>query len=241
MTSARSFDNSKSALAFLQEKYGSANYSEWQSVRRQFYSYVQYPLAGQPTLTFFGDAVGSNGVTRQLTNMPKSGTFGQQHFLLKSIQTDFYCADFELNKQFTNDASVLNSDFISGLFQAGVFTLGIGERSFVQIPKPFLYAPGGDGNMEVHPAGLRAITLAEGTPNTFSQLITVVPHSELADRQDNIYLVDPNILIEAEQSFTAQISYDSGALAVLATTVIDSDNPLYVGVLMDGIVFRPVQ
>jgi hypothetical protein len=82
----------------------------------------------------------------------------------------------------------------------------------------------------------------EAAPNTFGSQITAFPHAELGARKDNGYLVDPNILIEAEQQFQVRLRYDSGALAALATTVInDSTNPLKVGCTLDGVVFRPVQ
>lgn len=236
------FSSSEQAISYLQSKYGSADFARWQSLRREFWSYVTYPAAGQSVITFFGDAIGSNGITTQFTNMPKSGSLGQQHFLLKAIRMDYFLDDYEVNKQFTNDASALYSDIINGVFQSGVLELLIGDRVFCQINKPFLQASPADGRIEVFANGLRSLTLAEAAPNTFSSQISAFPVAELGSRKENGYLVDPNILIEAEQQFQVRLRYDSGALAALATTVInDSTNPLKVGCTLDGVVFRPVQ
>ena len=58
----------------------------------------------------------------------------------------------------------------------------------------------------------------------------------------NVYFVDPNILIEAEQQFNVKLSYPSGLVPVIANAVAnDSTNPLKVGVILDGLLLRPVQ
>jgi hypothetical protein len=60
--------------------------------------------------------------------------------------------------------------------------------------------------------------------------------------RNNVYFVDPNILIEAEQQFSVKLSYPSGSVPVLASAVAnDSTNPLKVGVIFDGLLLRPVQ
>jgi len=239
----RTFANSQQALDYLQGKYGSADYRAWQSLRREFWSYVAYPAAGAPTFQFFGDSIGANGITKQFTNIPKASSFGQQHFLVKQIRTDFWLADYEIMKQFTAaDTSVLYSDIVNGIFQAGVLELLIGDRVFCQILKPFLMAPPSDGRAQVHTAGLRALTLVEAAPNTFGTLISSDPYASLGQRYKSGYVVDPNILVEAEQNFQVRIRYDSGSLGVIATDVVNDDsNPLRVGVILDGILFRPVQ
>jgi hypothetical protein len=49
-------------------------------------------------------------------------------------------------------------------------------------------------------------------------------------------------LIEAEQQFNVKLSFPSGVVPVLATNVVnDSTNPLKVGVILDGLLLRPVQ
>lgn len=238
----QTFSTSDQALAYLQGKYGSANYSQQQSLRKTFWSNVAYPQAGQASFVFFGDAVGNNGLTLQFTNMPKAGTFGTNHFLVKGISTGFWLADYTENRAFDADDDVLYSDLINGLFQAGVLSFKIGDREFATINKPFLYAPPADGRFTIYPAGIQTLTLAEGAPNTFESLTTVHPSGQLATRKTNKYMVDPNILIEAEQSFSVSIDYPSGALAAIAQAGPISSNTVFrIQVLLDGIVFRPVQ
>lgn len=235
------FQDSQSALSYLQSKYGSANYRSWQSLRKEWWSYVNYPTAGASVFNFFGDSIGQNGITRQMTNMPKSGSFGQNHFLLKAIRLSYYIENnLEDGPTFAADADVLYSDKINGIFQAGVLEVLIGDRVFIQLPKPFLYAPPSDGAPEHYGAGLTDFTA--GSPPAITSLSTNVPHAELGGYRDSAYMVDPNILIEAEQHFEVRLKYDTGALAIIATDVVnDSTNKLHVGVVFDGIVFRPVQ
>ena len=59
--------------------------------------------------------------------------------------------------------------------------------------------------------------------------------------QNNRYIVDPNILFEAEQQFSVVIDFQSGLIPAIATNIITSNTTLYVGVILDGILFRPVQ
>lgn len=237
------FTNSEEVLGYLQRKYGSANYRSWQTLRKTFYSYVNYPLAGQQVLTFFGTATG--GVNAQFTNIPKANSVGQNHFLLKSIRMNYYLASEAVGSYVATDLTTPYSDFVAGLFQEGVFELNIGGRPFAQIPKPFLYAPRAGGSIEYLTAGVQTLVLVEAAPNTYPGTSSVsAPHADLIDRHANMYKVDPNILIEAEQSFEAKLSYMSatGLVPVIAQTIITADtNPLYVGVMLDGVQFRPVQ
>lgn len=236
------FSTSQDALAYLQGKYGSANYRSWQSVRKPLWSFVDYPAAGAAILTFFGDSIGAGGLTAQMTNMQKAGSPGQNHFLLKSIQTSVYIADWMENGAFTVDADVMYSDLIAGWAQAGMLRLTIGQRDYAQIPKPFLFCPPANGQHRIHNRGILALTLTEGTPNVFASSRTVHPSGTLLERHESKYRVDPNILIEAEQNFQVTIEFPSGALAAIASNVVnDSTNPLKVGVILDGIIFRPVQ
>ena len=239
---AQSFSDSQTALNYLQSKYGSANYNSWQSLRKEWWSFVPYLEAGASVYTFFGDAVGQNAKTKQDTNLPKSGSLGQNHFLLKSLRCDIQIADLKLQTAYATDASQLYSDILNGFVHAGVLELVIGDRIFVQIPKPFMYAPPADGRCKVHGAGVTSITLNEAAPNTLNAYISVFPFATLNRRQNSAYIVDPNILIEAEQHFEVRTRFDSGAVPVIGTGVTDdATNPLKIGVMLDGITFRPVQ
>lgn len=235
----RTFDSSAEVLGYLQQQYGSADYKSWQSLRQQFYSYVTYPLAGSARLTFFGAALGTAGTTTQLTNMPQAGQFGQQHFLLKSIRCKFFIQTWDLQVWAGLNANTLYSDLIDGLFQSGVLELNINARQYAQIPKPFLYAPPADGRAQVYSAGLGGtFTISSGV---VTDLIWAPPYATLDSRRDAGYMVDPNILIEAAQNFEVVISWPTGLVPVIATTIVTAGNPLSVGVSLDGILFRPVQ
>jgi len=72
-----------------------------------------------------------------------------------------------------------------------------------------------------------------------------VPWVTQTKMRPNVYFTDPNILIEAEQQFTVTLDYPSGLVPVLATNVINiggaNANPYKVGVILDGLLLRPVQ
>ena len=237
----RGLTSSQQVIKNLQKKYGSANFAQWQGIRKQFYSYVQYPTAGQSEFQLFGSAI-SGTVNRQLTNMPKAGSFGQQHFQLKAVRTAYFIADQKIGSYVSTDATTLYTEFTNGLFQAGVLELTIGNQMKLQVPKPFLYCPPAGGSPEVRTCGVRAITLTEAAPNTLLTYDGASPHADLNGNKANLYRVDPNIIIEAEQNFLVTIKYPSGLVPVTATTVVnDTTNPLFIGVILDGIVFRPQQ
>ncbi len=239
---AQTFTNSELVLQYLQGQYGSANYSQWQSLRKQFYSFVNYPAAGANQFNFFGYAVnGAAGQNRQYTNMPKAGSFGQQHFLLKSIQCVYYfsTAVDAITGDTATDAQFVANDILYGFPQAGVLQFTIGSKLYAQIPRPFLYCPPADGEVTSVDAKQVQFTLTEGTPNVMNAVDMLVSHADLNRNQNNRYLVDPGILIEAEQAFSMEIDYPSGAIPIISSAKLTTN--LYVGVIMDGILFRPVQ
>jgi hypothetical protein len=238
----QTFQNSADALRYLQTAYGSANYREWQAIRRQFWSYQQYLSAGAPNFTFFGNTPGSGGLTLRDTNMPKAGSFGQVHFLLKAIRTRIYIEQRNLLAWTGLNNTTLHSDFIAGFVQAGELEFFINSRIFLQLPKPFLYAPPGGGEEWLRDRGVQSLTLTAGAPNTLNTTVSAGPHSTQLNKEDSVFLLDPNILIEAEQNFQVTINFPSGVIPVIATVIVnDSTNPLKIGVELDGIMFRPVQ
>jgi hypothetical protein len=238
----RTFSSSQETLAYLQQRFGSANYSSWQSGRKQFYSRVNYPAAGVTEAVFFSDAKGVNSASAEITNMPKANSFGQVHFLLKAIRCSFYMATNNWHAFTGADAYSIISDMVMGFVQSGVFELNINARPFVQLPVPFLYAPPGNGQPQLFSAGIQSQTLTEGTPNVSNTFVTATPYARQTSKARGVFLVDPNILIEAEQNFEAKISWPSGVVPVIATSVQnDSSNKLYLEVSLDGLLFRPVQ
>ena len=238
----QTFTNSEQVLQYLQKNYGSANYNSWQSLRKQFYSFVQYTAAGLNQYNFFGFAVtGAAGQNKQFTNMPKAGSFGQNHFLLKSIQTSyfFHTAVDSWTVASALDTNNVAADFLHGFAQAGVFQLTIGSKQYAQIPRPFLYCPPADGTVQNVDARGVTFTLTEGTPNVMNVVENPVSHADLNRNSANRYLVDPSILIEAEQAFQAEIDYPSGAIPLIASNKLTTN--FYIGLIFDGILFRPVQ
>lgn len=229
-------------LANLQNRFGSANYKSWQSLRQRWYSFVDYPEAGGSQFNFFGSALGQSGLTLEDTNLPKAGTFGQTHFLLKTISFVWKIGTWDLTAYDGTDASTLASDVLDGFVGEGYASLVINSRPFLNIPKPFLYAPPGDGRELVNSTGIGALTLTEGTPNVLATYRGAPPYATQARSRDNLYRVDPNILIEAEQSFSVTVSFPSGLVPIIGTGVTnDTTNPMRVGCIMDGIMFRPLQ
>jgi hypothetical protein len=237
---------SESIISAASQKFGVIDYSRWQAIRWQWYSYLTYPTAGVGELNFFGQVAGQSGVTLQDTNLPKAGSFGQTHFQLKSISTDIQIAQndedgFTRANYATLDTRALASDYLLGFIQAGVLQFSVGARPFATIPKPFQYAPPPGSTLDLTNSYVNQISAAPN-PAVGATNVTGLPWVTQTKMRNNVYFVDPNILIEAEQQFTVKLSYPSGIVPVLASAVAnDSTNPLKVGVIFDGLLLRPVQ
>ena len=237
---------SESIISAASQRFGVIDYSRWQAIRWQWYSYVTYPSAGSTELNFFGQVAGQAGVTLQDTNLPKAGSFGQTHFQLKSISTDIQIAnnnvdDFTRANIATLDTRALASDFIGGFVQAGVLNFSVGARPFATIVKPFQYAPPPGSPLDLSNSYVNQISAAP-VPAVGAAQVVGVPWVTQTKMRSNVYFTDPNILIEAEQQFNVKLNFPSGVVPVLATNVVnDSTNPLKVGVILDGLLLRPVQ
>lgn len=226
-------------------QFGTIDYTKWQAIRQQFYAWVTYPLAGQSEITFFGNAVGQGATTLADTNMPKAGSFGQVHFLVKTISTAIKLGTQDLSSFnraniATADQRTLSSDIIAGFVQAGVLNFSIGARPYAVIPKPFQYAPQ-TGNVP----DFDGSSVSDPSAAPLGDVVAQVPYATQTRNRANVYRVDPNILIEAEQQFSVTISYPSGLIPIIATgltpAINDTTNPLKVGVILDGVVLRPMQ
>jgi hypothetical protein len=237
---------SESIISAASQKFGVIDYSRWQAIRWQWYSYVTYPSAGATELNFFGQVAGQAGVTLQDTNLPKAGSFGQTHFQLKSISTDIQIAvndvdGFTRANQATLDTRAIASDYLGGFVQAGVLNFSVGARPFATIVKPFQYAPPPGSPLDLANTYVNQISAAP-VPAAGAAQVVGVPWVTQTKMRSNVYFTDPNILIEAEQQFNVKLSFPSGVVPVLATNVVnDSTNPLKVGVILDGLLLRPVQ
>ncbi len=237
---------SESIISAASQKFGVIDYTRWQAIRWQWYSYVTYPSAGTTELNFFGQVAGQAGVTLQDTNLPKAGSFGQTHFQLKSISTDIQIAvndvdGFTRANQATLDTRAVASDYLGGFVQAGVLNFSVGARPFATIVKPFQYAPPPGSPLDLESTYVNQISAAP-VPAAGAAQVVGVPWITQTKMRSNVYFVDPNILIEAEQQFNVSLQFPSGIVPVLATNVVnDSTNPLKVGVILDGLLLRPVQ
>jgi hypothetical protein len=237
---------SESIISAASQKFGVIDYSRWQAIRWQWYSYVTYPSAGSTELNFFGQVAGQAGVTLQDTNLPKAGSFGQTHFQLKSISTDIQINNNDVDgftraNQASLDTRALASDYLGGFVQAGVLRFSVGARPFATIVKPFQYAPPPGSPLDYDNTYVNQISAAP-VPAAGAGQVVGVPWITQTKIRNNVYFVDPNILIEAEQQFNVSLQFPSGVVPVLATNVVnDSTNPLKVGVILDGLLLRPVQ
>lgn len=238
----QNFSSSQQALAYLQSVYGSSNYKAWQMLPADWWSLQPYPEAGSNSLNFFGTTFGTSGQNQMLTNLGTPSNFGTNHFLLKSINCSVFIKTWAVNTFAGLNADTLYSDIVNGFVWAGVMGLTIGARPFVQIPKPLLYCSPGRGESIVKTSGPTSATFNEAAPNTLATFVGQPPYARLVNKRKKNYLVDPNIFIPAQQTFQLDISYPSGLVPVIGTGVTDdTTNPLYIGVTLSGILFRPVQ
>ena len=221
---------SNPTVARLQAQFGTLDLNRLQVQRKQFYSYVTYPKLGTAQLNFFGQAVGNNGSTLDDTNIPVQGSFGTSHFLIKGIEVKYKLKTYNSTAYIGTDATTITSDLLGGFFGAGVFELVVNAKTYIQVNKPFMQMPPADGRVSYYTTG------------SYSVSIGAEPNVELNTRSENRYLCDPEIFIMAQQNFSAQINYPTGACAVRAASIVDDvNNPLKVGVVLDGYEFRPVQ
>lgn len=217
---------SQQTLALLQAKFGTQQPGNIQIRRNEFYSTVDYPSAGASQLNFFGSAIGNSGQTYQDTNLPVAGSFGTSSFLLKSINI---AVVIPLNKDASyvgTDATMVAGEFLNGFVQAGVFELNVNAKNYVLLPLPLLYAPPADGRGALYGAGLASTSFVVNTPNVQQC------------RRYNLYLNDPELFIEAQQNFSATISYPSGAVPLTATA---NSLAYQIKISLSGVEFRPAQ
>jgi hypothetical protein len=225
-----SFSKSESVVAALARQYGTMAEGQLQTQRKQFWSYVSYPIAGTPQLNFFGQALGNNGSTLEDTNLPVQGSFGTSSFIIKGISCKYKILNQNLVAYAGTDATAFGAEILGGLFGAGVFEFSINAKSYLQISKPFHQLPPGDGRVRTYSTG------------QVSAAFDCEPDVALSARKENKYICDPEIFVAAQQNFAAAISFPSGIVPVLASSIINgTTNVLRVGIVLDGIEIRPVQ
>lgn len=240
---------SEAIISAASQRFGTIDYSRWQALRWQWYAWITYPTAGASELNFFGNAVGQGATTLADTNLPKAGSFGQTHFLVKTISTGIKIGQenldaFSLANLATNDTQTLSSDILLGFAQAGVLSFNIGARPFATIPKPFMYAPPTGNEADYDNAYVGENTFIAGPPPSATDQVVGTPLVKQTRLRSNVYRVDPNILIEAEQQFEVKISFPSGLVPIIGTAIAtnaDVLSTLKVGVVLDGVLLRPMQ
>ena len=235
--------NSQAIVGKLQSRYGTYARGQLQSQRKQFWSFIDY-LDGNSQYTFFGSALGDQATPNLArTNMPVQGSFGTSAFLIKSISMNLYIpSNSTFGIDYTNTVTTYATDATSGIWadlvngfvQAGIFTLSVGAKNFVTIPKPFLYAPPADGRSD-----LTVTRLLNSTTQTLS---VGAQEAELHRASENQYMVDPELYIDFQENFRVQVSYPAGAVTRIGTTSLPATTgKLYIGCVLDGVEFRPVQ
>jgi hypothetical protein len=106
-----------------------------------------------------------------------------------------------------------------------------------------MYLPPVGAKPLIAPAGLSTLTAAVAGPTANLETLTSdTPVVNQTRFRQNAYIVDPQILIEAEQNFSVSINFFSGVVPVIGTGITDdTTNPLQIGVILDGILLRPKQ
>ena len=244
-------------LNAMQKKWGAVDYSRWQTLRQPKYDTIRYPSAGTTQLTFFTVPIGGTdpqitgaAKTTEQTNLTQSGTFGQEFFAITQIRT--WAGLAPLARQPAAAASFTDSiyagfcgataadggamRYLYNLFNRGTLRLGIAEKNFFQIDSPFINAPPGFG---VDIQSMATNKLA--TSPFFSYMWT-----QQDTKPQNVYGVDPILIIDAQQQFTVTIDFTDGTSPVFTNKAQGNtagSSPFTpnvdVMVVLEGYVIRP--
>lgn len=230
-------------LAAMQRTYGTQQYDSQKSSRWPYYSYVPYAAAGTGVLNFFGQnfSQAPNGLLD--TNIEGQNNLGNYSMFIQSIYFDARVLAPATTPQpqvYTTDVTTQYSDFVHGFAQAGFFTLKIGTNTWLQIPRPLLYAPPGQGEPVVGMAGGFSFSQAGGTPFAVTDASSIYCYAELETRAHRRMILKNPLFLAPQQNFSAQIRYDSGAIPVIATSVVTGSAIQQIGLGLDGTRFAPI-
>lgn len=233
-------------LQFLQGRYGSADWSNWQIQRWPFYDQVRYPTAGTVSLPLFQVPLGgvdpnsSLGKTTEQTNVTLPGCFGNVFYIITQVRTLGYPVPFgRQHATIIADADVIFTtytnmmDKLLELQRRGVLNMTIGYKQYLQLQSPFLRAPAGFGvDIDQHSSSF----ISAGSAWT-KAACWVNPDND----QDNVYNQTPPQVIEPNQNFQMSLTYPDGTGPVF-TTLVDGVSPAVdVLVSFDGWIVRPAQ
>lgn len=231
------------ALQTLQRRYGSADWTRWESQRWQFYDYIRYPAAGTTQLRFFSIALGGTdpvstlAKTLEQTNLSKGASFGQVYFIIQQIRTHaFFLPKSRQNATIAADADVIYttmSDAMSKfneLMRDGVLNISILAKKYFDIERPLVTAPPGFG-----------LTIYQHA----SSFLAAFPRAGIWATQNpnasSVYDCNPPQVVEPEQSFEVTLDYPN-SLSPVFTGLVDSVDPrIDIGVIFDGYIVRPAQ
>lgn len=238
-------NNDQQILGMLTQKIGSANWTQWQIQRWQWYDYVRlaYTAASTTTLNFFtipqGGVDPNSALAKTLedTNMVKASTFGQQYFIIQQVRTHLQAAPKKRQNATVQAYTTHSLDQLvftqayKNAMQRGVMNITIGQKLYFDINQPWRAMPPGFGLTNIVVPFDRT---ASSTGNAFIQQ---------SNNMDDIYSLTPPQLVEPEQTFQIQISFPDTNGYNFHNTFDASGQDAYVnaGVILDGYLARPVQ
>ncbi len=236
----------QAVLGLLVDKIGSANWSQWQAQRFQYYDFVRVPNTAASTaqLSFFSNALGSQDPTSataktlEQTNLVKPNTFGQVYFVIQQLRTVLrplvkarQNATVAARTDYCFDQLIMSTK-LRQAFSTGVLNLVIGQKSYFDVNQPWRTCPPG--------FGLGTDTLVV----PFDRATKAAGNAYLAQSNalQDVYAMTPPQLIEPEQTFQCTLDfYDLGVDFHNVFVAAAQNANVEAGVIFDGYLFRPVQ
>jgi hypothetical protein len=230
-------------LAAMQAAWGTQQYADQKSARWPYYSYVNYPAAGSNAFNFFGQnySQATNGLGD--TNIEGQNNLGNYSMFVQSIGLDFRVllpAVSAAPQVYTTDAVNIANDLLSGFAQAGYWTFTVGTNLWDMCPRPFLYSPPGNGAIRMETTNAFAFTQSGDSPFAVTAAATKLQYADLERRAFRRRVLKNPLFLAPQQTFQAKLSYDSGAIPIIATSIITGTATLSVGAILDGTRFAPI-
>jgi len=230
---------SPNILDRLQSHYGTADWTKWNLWRQPRYDFIRYAGAGTVQMQFMAvpiggvDPVSLLGKTEEQTNLEKSRSFGEELYIITQIRT--YIHVLPKPRQpvgINNDADVLFSSGMSllanvlkDLSDQGVLHLRFQDKLFYTIEQPFKFAPPGLGiEIDQHAASL-----------------TKALWFQQSNDQQEVFMLDPQQWVEANQTINLTIDFPNGASPSIASLVNETTPSVNIGVWFDGYKVAPLQ
>lgn len=231
-------------LAAMQASFGVQQYDYQKSQRWPYYSYTNYPAAGSNTFSFFGQnfSQATNGLLD--TNIEGQNNLGNYSFFIQAIAMDYRVLNpataAQPNIYAASDVNAIYADIVHGFAQAGYWTFKVGTNTWDTCPRPFVYSPPSMGELEVSLGGGFSFSQAGGSPFAVTDASSIGCYADLERRAKRRRILKNPLFLAPQQTFSAQLRYDSGAIPILATSVITGSASLYVGAILDGTRFAPL-